>query len=415
VFVNYINHVGEMEPQGYVDEDLEPGIYQYDVTGVYDLEPYGFAGETGESMNEGPAEVIVDYCYDLEFIETWTMGSFENNEWLSDGANWKVNSQAGNPAPSVEFTWDPIQNDYAVALESYPLCAVGITEGKIWMDFDLAYYFVQPTGEEMLLAQVWNWETRVWTTVAEYSNSEGNLDWTTEHVDIRSQAMDKVFKIRFLATGFNSLDIRSWFIDNIHVYRTCDGPARLTSEPAFGEGILLSWQLLKNNNINAGIRDESGVRDLAGFSVYQSVDGGSYSLLPGFVTGNQYIIPEDDLIPGSVYCYKVSATWTSETDRCESDFSNETCAFWTSVASHPDPGQGSISIYPNPADKHAFITATDELERITIFDATGQLVLDQSAAGCQYEINASGFSTGIFMVRVETSAGIATRKLTVQR
>jgi hypothetical protein len=332
------------------------------------------------------------------------MGNFENNEWIPDGANWKVNGQAGNPAPSVEFTWDPIQNDYAVALESYPLCAVGITEGDIWLDFDLALYFIQTTGEEMLLAQVWNWEKKIWTTVAEYSNSEGNFDWTAEHVGIGTQAMDKVFKIRFLATGVNSI-----------VYRTCTGPARLIAESAFGDGILLSWQFSKDINSKAGITRENGLRDLTGFSVYQSVDGGSYELLSGLVTGNQVIIPEDELIQGSVYCFKVSAIWTSETDRCESDFSNEACAFWTAVTNQPDPGSGSINIYPNPADNKAFITVSDDLERITLFDATGQLIFDQSAAGRQFELNTSGLSIGIYMVRVETSSGIATRKLTVQR
>ena len=36
--------------------------------------------------------------------------------------------------------------------------------------------------------------------------------------------MNKVFKIRFHAMGVNSINILSWFVDNIHVYRTCDGP-----------------------------------------------------------------------------------------------------------------------------------------------------------------------------------------------
>jgi hypothetical protein len=415
VFVNYIDQVGEMEPQTYVDADLDPGIYRYDVTGVYDLAPYGFAGETDESAEEGPEEVVVDYCYDLEFIETWSMGNFENNDWLSNGSNWKVNGQAGNPAPAVEFSWDPIQNDYALALESYPLCAVGITEGDIWLDFDLARYIVQPTGEEKLLAQVWNWETKLWTTMMEYSNIDGNFDWTAEHVNIRAHAIDKIFKIRFMATGVNSLDIRGWFIDNIHVYRTCAGPERLTADAAFGEGILLSWELSKSDITDAGINRENGLRDLTGFSVYQSVDGGSYEMLAGLVTGNQMIIPEDEIIPGSLYCYKVSAVWTSETDRCESDFSNEACAFWTNVDTHPDPGMGNISIYPNPADNQAFIYAPDDLEHITIFDATGQPIFNQSITGRQFEFNTSGLSAGIYMVRVETSSGIATRKLTVQR
>ena len=105
---------GEYVPQGYVDENLQPGIYQYTVTAVYDLARYGYPGETGESMHEGPAEVVVDYCYELEFMETWSLGNFDDNNWDTDGANWSVNGQAGNPAPAAEFTWDPIQTDYSV-------------------------------------------------------------------------------------------------------------------------------------------------------------------------------------------------------------------------------------------------------------------------------------------------------------
>ncbi|HEY6019831.1 MAG TPA: hypothetical protein VIY48_07975, partial [Candidatus Paceibacterota bacterium] len=170
-FVAYVAHTpaGEFVPQYYIDQNLQPGIYQYTVTGVYDLTPYGYPGETGESMEEGPAEVAVDYCYNLEFVETWSLGSFDNNNWLTDGSNWTINGQSGNPSPAAEFSWDPIQTNYEASLTSYPLCATGMTEGKIWLDFDLKLTSVQPTGEELIQAQVWNWETKVWNTVGEYS------------------------------------------------------------------------------------------------------------------------------------------------------------------------------------------------------------------------------------------------------
>jgi hypothetical protein len=406
-----------MEPQEYVEEGLEPGIYQYTVTAVYDLTPYGHTGEFGESMEEGPAEVVVDYCYDLEFMETWSMGNFDDNGWKSDGANWSVNVLAGNPAPAAEFKWDPIQTNYTIALESYPLCAVGMTEGQIWLDFDVALYQVQPTGEELLRAQVWNWESRTWVTVAEYSNLDGNFEWTAEHIDIRAGAMDKVFRIRFLAKGVNSLNIRSWFVDNIHVYRTCAGPTELTAEPAFGEGILLTWQLSGNNNIEAGTVADDDSRDLTGFNIYRSINGGDYELLLwNIITiGNQYIDPDSALIMGSMYCYMASAVWSSETDQCESAFSNEACAIWTGIDNYPGPAKNSFNIYPNPANDQAVITTSHDIKRVTIFNATGQLVFDKATSGQQFEMKTTGFTVGIYMVRIETAVGIATRILTIQR
>ena len=262
-FVAYTPHVpaGEWVPQGYVDEGLQPGIYDYTVTAVYDLAPYGYPGETGESMHEGPWPITVDYCYNLDFLETWSMGNFDNNNWLTDAANWTINGQEGQPMPSAEFTWDPIQTNYEFALESYPMCAVGMTEGKIWLDFDLKLDAVQPTGEEMMHVQVWNWDTQTWSTVADYSNVDGSFDWMSAHVNIKSQAMNKVFKVRFQAAGTNSINILSWFVDNVHIYRACDGATALTVEAIANTqtGMALNWTAPDDGSMDEWIHWDDGV------------------------------------------------------------------------------------------------------------------------------------------------------------
>ena len=240
-FLGYIVH----PDTSYVDANLDPGVYNYGVTAVYDLAPYGYPDQTGESMVEGPAVVTIDYCYDLEFTETWALGNFDANNWTPSDANWGVDGQTGNPAPSAAFSWDPIQTDYSQGLESYPLCGLGMTEGTIWLDYDLKLNSMNPTGEEMLDVQVWNWESQVWTTVVSYSNLDGSFRWMNEHQSIKAMAMNKVFKIRFMARGDNSLDILGWFVDNIHVYRTCDAPTDLVvtigSDPNPVTNIYLTW------------------------------------------------------------------------------------------------------------------------------------------------------------------------------
>ncbi len=42
------------------------------------------------------------------------------------------------------------------------------------------------------------------------------------------EAINKIFRIRFQASGVNSADIQSWFVDNIHIYRNCHGAEDLT-------------------------------------------------------------------------------------------------------------------------------------------------------------------------------------------
>ena len=527
----------------------------------------------------------------------------ESNAWTSDGANWSVNGQMGNPAPSAEFTWDPIQTEYALGLESYPLCAVGMTEGKIWLDYDVKLDAVQPTGEEFLQVQLWNWDSQMWSTVAEYSNVDGSFGWMNEHLNIRSQAMDNVFKVRFYAMGMNSINILSWFVDNIHIYRTCDGPTNLTVDAiaTTETGMLLNWEgpdlglvdewIHWDDGVNAGnsigtgsavefdvaarwepaqiaeyegssvteiaffpmeaaatynvrvwigagaanlVADQpvnapiigswnyitlatpvpvditqelwvgyyvnaetgypagcdegpavdgygnmmnfggwqtlleinpeldynwniaahlvtvtgvtmplaksvepygntpatftsnptivsvnqvfapgNGSREFMGYNIYRSVEGGDYELLD-FTPETTYLDADASPVIGGLYCYMVSAVWESETDQCESAFTNEECAIWTSITD-PNAGSNSFSLYPNPANDHVFITTSGELQRVTVYNALGQLVVDEITTGKQYELPTASYTIGVYMVRVETSEGVTTKTLTIQR
>jgi hypothetical protein len=535
-------------------------------------------------------------------METWSLGNFDDNNWLTDASNWSVNGQAGNPAPAAEFTWDPIQTNYASSLTSYPLCATGMTEGKIWLDFDLKLDAVQPTGEEMLQAQVWNWESQSWATVAEYSNADGSFGWTSEHINIKAQAMGKVFKIRFHAMGVNSINILSWFVDNIHVYRACDAATNLTAA-ADGNlhGIVLNWDAPEGGNIDEWIHWDDGVnsgnsigtggavefdvaarwdvsqvaafegasvteiaffpseaaatynvrvwigagaanmvvdqavsnpligqwnyvtlttpvpvditqelwvgyyvnattgypagvdagpaidgygnmmnfggwqtllqinpaldfnwniaahlmsvsgvsmpigtstepyshaagvtissnpdaiqtnqvfgagngsRELTGYNIYRNEGGGAYALID-FTTETTYLDTYEFAI-GTTYCYMVSAVWASETDQCESAYSNEACELWTSII-NPNANPSSFSMYPNPASDHVYIATSGDLKRVTVYNALGQLVVDEITTGKQYELTTTSYTIGVYMVRVETAAGVTTRTLTIQR
>jgi hypothetical protein len=277
--------------------------------------------------------------------------------------------------------------------------------------FDLALYSIQPTGGELLEVQVWEWISQEWTTVAEYSNIDGSFDWSPVRIDIRSIAMDKVFKIRFKARGLNSADIRGWFVDNIHVFRTCIAPQELAIDPYYYDGFLLTWQLPENTRIEI----EDGSRELSVFQVYRSENGGEYELLPNLGTNLYYIDPDSNLSNGSSYCYMVNALYASPGDQCESAFSNEACGLWTGVSEKFLNSEGYINIYPNPADDHVVIVSPDIFHHVTVYNATGQPVFSQGMEGRQYELNTAAFPAGAYIVLVETSTGVASRMLTIQR
>ena len=252
----------------------EPGEYAYHITALFDLEPYGFPGETGESS---PISAIYTYSYgfSLPFTEEWSSGSFDENNWEVNGSNWTISGTEGNPPPSAVFNWDPVQTEYSMILESYPLLGNSMNSGEIYLDFDLKLSVFQPTGNEKMHIMVWNWTSQSWHIVKTLSNSEGDIPWTTEQVDITPYAVGKVFKIAFLAEGENSLNIVSWQIDNINVYRLCMGPNTVNAQggyPPYFQYINVTWpeisydqwiQWDKNTNYNSIGTGGSHVFDVA--------------------------------------------------------------------------------------------------------------------------------------------------------
>ncbi|MCU0371486.1 MAG: T9SS type A sorting domain-containing protein, partial [Bacteroidales bacterium] len=145
------------------------------------------------------------------------------------------------------------------------------------------------------------------------------------------------------------------------------------------------------------------------------VDGGGFELKAPQYGVPYFIDPAEDLVIGSFYCYKVNAIWESETDQCESEFSNETCVLWTGTAEFPETVPGKINLYPNPASDQVFITSVDPLMRISVFMADGQMIYGEEVSTTEIRLNTSGYPAGVYLVRVEAVYGISTHLLTIQR
>ncbi len=223
----------------YVINPIDPGTYAFDVSAKYDLTQFGFPGDFGESPWEGTDIVHVAWGFPIPFFEGWDQGTFVFNDWNTDGANWKINPVVGDPEPSAEFTWDPLlENDYSSSLTSNPITADLMTEGELWLDFDVKLDNRNATGEEMLNVEVYNGTD--WNTVATFANTE-SFDFTGNHINITGYTMSRVFKVRFNAVGQNSFDVISWFVDNIEIYRTCESISDLDVVEYNLEDALLSW------------------------------------------------------------------------------------------------------------------------------------------------------------------------------
>jgi len=227
--------IGDKDTTWYYDYTVEPGVHSYQVSAYYDLEPYGFPGEFGESLLEGPDECDIVCGLPLPFFEPWTNASFDIQDWDHEG-NWAMSSGIGNPAPSADFSWLPPAVGYDQSLTTPTLNAGPYTCSSIWLDFDLKLVDRNATGDEYLTVEVY--KSGGWAEVVEFANN-GSLDWTAQHLQLK-QCGGKAFKVRFRATGENTQDILHWYVDNISIYAICTPPTSLAGE-AIGKNVSLSW------------------------------------------------------------------------------------------------------------------------------------------------------------------------------
>jgi len=228
------NGTGVEDSIHYTVNALDPNCYLFDVSAIYDLEVFGFPGEVGESQLEGPDTICVAWGYELPFLEEWEEGSFAFNGWRLEGNAWVINSNLGNPEPSAEFDTDMLMEniDYSSTLTSNPLLGNHLTEGDIFLDFNLKLDDVNATGEEKLLVEVSIDAGNNWQQLTEFSNAAGSFDFEEgfQHINISNVALGHAFFLRFNATGKNSAGITGWFIDNIHVYHICQPPTGLRAD-----------------------------------------------------------------------------------------------------------------------------------------------------------------------------------------
>ncbi len=73
----------------------------------------------------------------------------------------------------------------------------------------------------------------------------------------------------------------------------------------------------------------------------------------------------------------------------------------------------TLSIYPNPATEIINIQAQTYISRVMIINCTGQIIYDETNNSKLITINTESFNQGLYIIRVETSDGINTEKVTI--
>ena len=111
--------------------------------------------------------------------------------------------------------------------------------------FELSYSDRVNVVESILKWEIWNGST--WITLGSYSNLNGALEWAPYSYDVSTHAANRVFKIRFVASGADSDHIHYWGLDNIQLGGSDTGVVGL-SIARVGTNIVLNWTAVPGAN-----------------------------------------------------------------------------------------------------------------------------------------------------------------------
>lgn len=372
-------------------------LFNYKVTALYDMQPYGFPGDTGESYFEGPLGYMIYLLSVLPFHEQWNSGSFDLNQW-EHGTNWVVNGQTGNPEPSAEFTGTPLLNYYSSSLISFCIDAVNYNDpfidGLIWLDFDLKLESINNTGVEKFQVNAIINDTAY--NIATYSNISGSFGWQSYHFNITDLCFGKFFKAEFDANGANSGSIQSWQLDNIRIYRSCAGPSGLCHEDLGNNDYLLKW--IPPQNID---KYKANNRDLMGYRIYQD-----YSQLD-FTQDTFYQI---NLPAAGDYVFEVTAVY----EDCESDTAAGPITISVPVFQEEQIMEDLIRIFPNPAREILNIQSNQPINRIEVFDLLGNKLLQTQPNQKSTTLNIKFLEDGTYLIKIlQSNSIIFIKKITI--
>ena len=171
-----------------------------------------------------------DFVFDLPFFEDWEYHNFTHNLWtLSDDA-WIIDDFTGNGGASAKFNGGSMQTNYSSTLTSNWLAGDNMFIGEVTLTFDVKLSDFAQSGTEYLYIKLFD-GTGYFTL--DSLNNNGSFDWETREYDISDLTYGNDFKIVFDAQGSVSSRISGWYIDNIHVARSCEPPTKFYGEFAY--------------------------------------------------------------------------------------------------------------------------------------------------------------------------------------
>jgi hypothetical protein len=74
----------------------------------------------------------------------------------------------------------------------------------------------------------------------------------------------------------------------------------------------------------------------------------------------------------------------------------------------------AVSVFPNPVKDVMTVQANRNINEIQVYDAAGQLIIDQTVNAKTITVNTSGLTTGIYTLKAILGNGTINKKVVIQ-
>lgn len=92
------------------------------------------------------------------------------------------------------------------------------------------------------------------------------------------------------------------------------------------------------------------------------------------------------------------------------DYAFRKCGGFTKAVS--EVGNVAATVYPNPT-KGAVKIDAEGIKNISVYNSLGQVIFENAASGDTFEYDFSGNEAGLYFIKVETTNGVETKRVTV--
>ena len=185
----------------------------------------------------------------------------------------------------------------------------------------------------------------------------------------------------------------------------CDPPTNLDYETTGSQfKIKLKW-------------DKPDTPGLTGFYIYRKFENGDYKKIKALGSSSTSYT-DNSLTQVGTYSYKVYAyykdieCYSAPAAWIYDDNQFALVVYWSPTA--VDENATGVNLYPNPT-KDSFTVEAENLQHVTVFNTLGQVIYNGSCEGNTTVIDLHNADSGMYLVKVTTSAGETIQKLSVIR